>query len=107
MRFVLSVVLALSVGIGAYFGSARAASSAQAHPRMVLLRKGEIAAVGPYGPRAQCQATLGIEDRSARLLRCSPGPLSRATYSILLASNGFEVFKKGVPDPVYSTYNTP
>jgi len=106
MRFVLSVVLALSVGIGAYFGSARAASSAKAPPRMVLLRMGQIAAVGQSGPRAQCQATLGVEDRSTRLLRCSPGPLSRATYSILLAPNGFVVFQKGVPDPVYSTYST-
>ena len=102
MRFVFSIVLALSIGIGAYFGSARAASSAQAHPRMVLLRKGEIAAVGQSGPRAQCQATLGIEDRSTRLLRCSPGPLSRATYSILLAPSGFAVFKKGVADPVFT-----
>ena len=35
MRFVIGVVLALSVGIGAYPGSAQVADSAKAPPRRV------------------------------------------------------------------------
>src|SRR5215470_2412060 len=104
MRFVLSVVLALSVGIGAYFGSARVASSAKAPPRMVLLRMGDIAAVGRSGPRAQCLATSESRSDPYRYawLRCSAGPLSRATYWITIAPGGFDVFKRGVDDPVYT-----
>jgi hypothetical protein len=107
MRFVFSVVLALSVGIGAYFGSARAASSAKARPRMVLLRMGQIAAVGHAGPRAQCLATSESRSDPYRYawLRCSAGPLSRATYWISLTSGGFSVFKTGVDNPVFTAEN--
>ena|SRR5215831_353978 len=105
MRFVFSVVLALSVGIGAYFGSARAASSAKARPRMVLLRMDQIAAVGRSGPRGQCQATAEsrTDPYGSAWLRCSAGPLSRATYWISLGPRGFSVWQKGVDNPVWST----
>jgi hypothetical protein len=105
MRFAFSVVLALSVGIGAYFGSARVASSAKVPPRMVLLRMGDIAAVGRSGPRAQCQATSESRSDPYRYawLRCSPGPLSQATYTVVLAARGLAVFQKGVLDPVWSS----
>ena len=43
MRF---VVLALSVGIGAYLGSAQAAGSAKGHSRTVTMRIGDVAVVG-------------------------------------------------------------
>jgi hypothetical protein len=70
-----------------------------------LLRMGDIAAVGRSGPRAQCLATSESRFQPYRYawLRCSAGPLSRATYWINLFPGGFAVFQKGVPDPVYST----
>jgi hypothetical protein len=105
MRFVLGVVLALGVGIGAYFGSARAASSAKARSRMVMLRMGDIAAVGHAGPRAQCLATSDSRFHPYRYpyLVCSPGRLSQATYRIVLFPRGLAVVKEGVDDPVYSS----
>jgi len=104
MRFVFAVVLALGVGIGAYLGSARAASSGKARPRMVMLRIGDTAAVGRTGPRAQCLARTDSRFHPYRYayLLCSAGPLSRATYSIVVTPSGFSVFKTGVEGPVYT-----
>jgi len=44
MRFVIGVVLGLSVGIGAYLDPAQVAESANAPPRRLTLRLGDIAA---------------------------------------------------------------
>jgi hypothetical protein len=102
MRFIVSVVLALSVGIGAYFGSARAASSAKARPRTVRHpRIGDIAAVG----QAQCRAWTDSRFHPIReaYLQCSGGPLIRATYRVeVLFDGAIYVFKRGVSGPVYS-----
>jgi len=103
MRFVIGVVLALSVGIGAYFGSAQAASSAKARPRTVShLRIGDIAAVG----QAQCLAYTESRSHPVReaYLRCSGGPLIRATYRVDVLPNGaIVVFKRGASQPVYTS----
>jgi hypothetical protein len=89
MRFVIGVVLALSVGIGAYLGSAQVADSAKAPPRRVTLQVGDIAAVR----HVQCQATA--ESRShplhADYLLCSKRPLSRAAASVYLFEGGVGV----------------
>jgi hypothetical protein len=51
MRFVIGVVLALSVGIGAYLGSAQVADSAKTPPRKVTLRAGDVASFDHRDPR--------------------------------------------------------
>src|SRR5215469_4505416 len=79
MRFVIGVVLALSVGIGAYLGSAQVADSAKT-PRRVTLQVGDIAVVG----NGQCRATPESRQHPLRAdyLLCSNGPLSRAAASV-------------------------
>ena len=86
MRFVIGVVLALSVGIGAYLGSAQVADSAKAPPRKVTLRVGDIAVVG----NGQCRATPESRQHPLRAdyLLCSNGRLSRAAASVYLFEGG-------------------
>jgi len=94
MRFVIGVVLALSVGIGAYLGSAQVADSAKAAPRRVTLQLGDTAAF----QHVRCQATGGLRSHPMRgaYLRCSKGPLSRAAVSVALyRGHGVEVAKVG------------
>ena len=80
MRFVIGVVLALGVGIGAYLGSAQVADSAKTPPRTVRLQVGDIAVVG----NGQCRATPESRQHPLRAdyLLCSNGPLSRAAASV-------------------------
>jgi hypothetical protein len=101
MRLVISVVLALSVGIGAYLGSAQAAGSATARPRMVILRIDEVAAAG----RSHCRATSESRSQPYRYayMRCWTGPEGSATYTALVGGGAVAVFKKGVDAPVYTT----
>jgi hypothetical protein len=94
MRFVIGVVLALSVGIGAYLGSAQVADSAKTPPRRVTLRIGDVAALG----QIQCRATAWTRQHPTRTsdayLRCSKGPLSRAAASVAVYPWGVLVGKK-------------
>src|SRR5215469_7608630 len=91
MRFVIGVVLALSVGIGAYPGSAQVADSAKAPPRRVTLRVGDVAALG----HLQFRATAGTRQHPTRTrdayLRCSRG---RPTESVDVSLGGVRVSKK-------------
>jgi hypothetical protein len=102
MRFVFGLVLALSVGIGAYFGSAQVASSAKTTPRTVTLRIGDVAVVG------QVQCLAWTDSRSSPIheayLRCSQGPRSRAAYSVDVGPGGIAVWKKGVSNPIYTAH---
>jgi len=113
MRFVICVVLGLSVGIGAYLGSARAAGSATAPVRVVHLRVGDIAAAG----QVQCRAWTDSRSHPvhAAYLECSKGPWSRAALSVYVLPGGVDVLKKvgqvqcvwqGLRerDPTFSTY---
>jgi hypothetical protein len=102
MRFVFGLVLALSVGIGAYFGSAQVASSAKATPRTITLRIGDVAVVG------QVRCLAWTDSRSSPIhdayLRCSKGPRSRAAYSVDVLPEGIVVWKEGVSNPVYTAH---
>jgi hypothetical protein len=74
MRVVFGFILALCVGIGAYFGSAQVANSAKATPRIVRLNIGNVAVIG----EVQCRVwtrSASHPIRNARP-RCSKGPLS-------------------------------
>jgi hypothetical protein len=92
MRFVIGVVLALSVGIGAYLGSARAAGSAKTPPRRVTLQPDDIAVAG----QVQCRAIAESRQKPvhAQYLRCSKGPLSRAALSVDVVPGAVNVVKK-------------
>ena len=91
MRFVIGVVLALSVGIGAYLGSAQVAGSAKTPPRRVTLRIGDVAALG----QIQCQAIPWTRSRTPgpndAYLHCSSG---RAAESVDVSLGGVRVSKK-------------
>src|SRR5215475_5176227 len=102
MRFVIGVVLALSVGIGAYLGSAQVAGSAKTPPRRMKLRIGDIAAVG----QVQCRAWTDSRRHPIRYayLECSKGPWSRASragLSVFVLPGAVNVLKNG--KPVYTT----
>jgi len=94
MRFVIGVVLALSVGIGAYLGSAQVADSAKTPPPKVTLRTGDLVTLG----QIQCQAIALSRAHPARTrdanLRCSTGPRSRATVSVNFPPGGIYLVKK-------------
>ena len=105
MRVVFGFVLALCVGVGACFGSAQAANSAQANGRIETLTLGDLAVLG----NVQCR----VFSRSPRFpgeythVQCSNGPLSKAAYSAVTGGNGsgasgIDVFQKGVSAPIYS-----
>ena len=109
MRVVSGFVLALCVGIGAFFGSAQAANSAQANGRIVTLKLGDVAVLG----NVQCR----VFTRSPRYpveyahVQCSTGPLSKAAYSAVTngspdVGGGIDVFQKGVSAPIYATPGT-
>ena len=106
MRVVFGFVLALCVGVGACFGFAQAANSAQANGRIVTLKLGDLAVLG----NVQCR----VFSRSPRFpgeythVQCSNGPLSKAAYSAVTGGNGsgasgIDVFQKGVSAAIYST----
>jgi hypothetical protein len=82
MRFAIGVVLAVSIGIGAYFGSARLASSANTPPRTVTLRIGDVAVLG----QMQCVAVSESRRRPMRpgayYVRCSQRPTNQAPYVV-------------------------
>ena len=94
MRFVIGIVLALSVGIGAYLGSAQVADSAKTPPRKVTLRIGDVAALG----QIQCRAipwTRGSTRTRYAYLQCTKGPASRAPVTVDVGmAGGLYVFKK-------------
>ena len=96
MRYVIGVVLALSVGIGAYLGSAQVADSAKTPPRKVTLRIGDVAAFA-FG-HVQCQANAPSRARTGHTpgpndvhLHCSSG---RAAESVDVSLGGVRVSKE-------------
>jgi len=101
MRVVFGFVLALCVGVGACFGSAQAANSAQANGRIVTLKIGDVAVLG----NAQCRVisySPGHPYEYAHV-QCSNGPLSKAAYSFATGFGSIDVFQKGVSAAIYST----
>src|SRR5262249_22520655 len=97
MRFVIGVGLALSVGIGAYLGSAQVADSAKTPPRKVTLRLWDIAAIGHMQCRAEQDGRghhLIIRDA---FFACSKGPeldSSRSAQWVQVRPGAVRVFKK-------------
>ena len=97
MRFVIGVVFALSVGIGAYLGSAQVADSAKTPPRKVTLRLGDIAAIG----QIQCRAEVDVRGHPVMhdtimrdgFFACSKGP-ERAAQWVQVRPGVVRVFKK-------------
>jgi hypothetical protein len=104
MRVVFGFVLALCVGVGACFGSAQAANSAQANGRIVTLKMGDVAVLG----KLQCRVFSESPRYPVEYARvqCSNGPLSKAAYSFVAAGD-IRVFQKGVSAAIYSTNQTP
>jgi hypothetical protein len=80
MRYVIGVVLALSVGIGAYLGSVQVADSAKTPPRKVTLRLGDIAAIGHMQCRAEQDGRGHHLIISDAFFACSKGPSSPAQW---------------------------
>ena len=99
MRVVFGFVLALCVGVGACFGSAQAANSAQANGRIVTLKIGDVAVLG----NAQCRVISYSPGHPYEYVhvQCSNGPLSKATYSFV-TNGGIDVWQKGVSAHIYS-----
>ena len=111
MRFVIGVVLALSVGIGAYLGSAQVADSAKTPPRRVTLQIGDVAAVG----HVQCRAWTDSRPHPIRdaYLECSKGPWSRTAESVFVLPGSVHVEEKvghvqcywEAPGPTHPTFS--
>ena len=99
MRVVFGFVLALCVGVGACFGSAQAANSAQANGRIVTLKIGDLAVLG----NIQCRVFSNSPRHPYEYahVQCSNGPLSKATYSFV-TNGGIDVWQKGVSAHIYS-----
>jgi hypothetical protein len=83
MRFVFGVALVLSVGIGAFFGSAQVAGSTKVPPKTVTMRIGDVAVVGPV----ECLAWTDSRRFPIRraYMRCSARPKDQAPYWSTLA----------------------
>jgi len=104
MRVVFGFVLALCVGVGACFGLAQAANSAQARGRIVALKMGDVAVLG----KLQCRVFSNSPRYPLQYsgVQCSNGPLGKAAYSFVTAG-GIDVWQRGVSAPIYSTNPTP
>jgi len=100
MRFVFGVAVVLSVGIGAFFGSAQVAGSTKVPPKTVTMGIGDVAVVGPV----QCLAWTDSRRFPIRraYMRCSAGPKEQAPYLVDIGANAVAVWKKGTPQPVYT-----
>lgn len=102
-RFATGVALALSVGVGAYFGSARlAGSTPNRAPRVVTMQVRDVAVLGG---RVRCQAWS--DSRSSPLrhayMHCSKRPASQARYWVDIAPEGIVVWQIGSTEPLYTT----
>lgn len=89
MKRSLIVVALLSLGLGAYFGSARIADSTSSRPRVVTLRNHGIAVYG----NVQCVADSSPISR--RHMECSRRPGSRAPYNVEIYPNLVVVTEAG------------
>lgn len=100
---VIGSVAALSVGIGAYFGSAQLADSANPPKRSVVLRIGDKAVLGEM----QCVAVSDLRRHPMRpgfyYMRCSRRPLIHSRYHVDVWPDGAQVWDAGVPGPLYTT----
>jgi len=102
MRFAIGVVLALSVGIGAYFGSAQVATSAKTSPqRTVTMRLGDVAVFG----QVKCLATSDSRSHpmSGAYLRCGERQGSKERYWADVSPNVVVVWSRTTPNPLYHT----
>ena len=79
-------------------GNHQVAKSAKA-TRIVRLRVGDVADV----PRGRLPVPVQCRAISHSALRCSSGPLSKATSSAGITNAGINVYKKGSSAPIYST----
>lgn len=89
MRYLFGAILALSVGIGAYFGSAKVAGSAATNGRIVKLHFGDTPTFG----RVRCIAT-GNQTHHHFLI-CEKA-VSRPTYTVVVLPNVIVVRGKAV-----------
>jgi hypothetical protein len=104
MRFVLGVAVVLSVGVGAYFGSAQVARSAKPPARMLELRVGDSALIRQD---IQCVATTDSRRYPLKYayMRCSTRPFSASHVFVDIGAGGMvDVWSK----PSYKLlYRTP
>ena len=103
-RLAVGVVLAFSVGLGAYFGSAQLAGSANAPKRTVTLRIGDVAVLG----QMQCVAVSESRSRpmkpGAYYMRCSKRPRNQAPYVVDAFPAGAVVWgPDSTAPPLYTT----
>jgi hypothetical protein len=88
MRFVIAVVLALSVGIGAYLGSAQVADSAKTPPRRVTLQTGKTASMGPTCSARDTRNELTVR-RGSYFRYCGPSwAVLRVDGKVFLIKHG-------------------
>jgi len=102
MRLVFFLVLAVSVGSGAYFGSAQLAGSAtKPAPRTFMLHTGDTAVVG----RTQCVAVSDSRSHpmAGSYMRCSKRPLNQSRYHADVSPDAVVVWQAGKLDPLYIT----
>ena len=103
MRFAIGVVLALSIGIGAYFGSAQMAGSANVPPRTVTLRIRDVAVLGQMQCVAVSESRSSPMKPGAYYMRCSKRPFNQSRYHADVFPDGVVVWEKGKFDPLYTT----
>jgi hypothetical protein len=95
-RLFVGCGLALSLGVGCYFGSAQIANSASDR-RVVTLRSRDIAVFGGV----QCIANT---EAGYRHMLCSRRPRGQARYDVAIFPKSVIVYKMGEPDnPLYAT----
>lgn len=102
MRLSLGVALVMSVGVGAYFGSAQIATSAKPPIRVLELRVGDSALI-----RQDLQCVATTDSRRFPLkeayMRCSKRPLSAARYIVDVGPDSVNVWSKGFSKLLYRT----
>jgi len=100
MRFALGVAVVLSVGVGAYFGSAQVASSAKPPARKLELRVGDSALIRQD---IQCVATSDSRRYPLRnaYMRCSTRPLSASRFVVDIGPGWVNVWSKGLSKVLY------
>ena len=102
MTLALPAALVVSVGVGAYFGSAQIATSSKPPARVLELRVGDSAVI-----RQDLQCVATSDSRRFPLkeayMRCSKRPFSASRFVVDIGPDSVEVWSKGFAKLLYRT----